>query len=75
MRPKYDFSKAGTNPHAAALKSPVTIRLDRSTVQYFKDLAGKLGMPYQSLINLYLRDCVTNRRTLDMRWRPGGGTG
>ena len=45
MRPKYDFSKAGSNPHAAALKSPVTIRLDRSTVQYFKDLAGKLGMP------------------------------
>ena len=45
MRPKYDFSKASPNPHAAALKSPVTIRLDRSTVQYFKELAGKLGMP------------------------------
>ena len=75
MRPKYDFSKASPNPHAAALKSPVTIRLDRSTVQYFKELASKLGMPYQSLINLYLRDCVATRRTLDMRWRPGGGTG
>jgi uncharacterized protein (DUF4415 family) len=73
MRRKYDFSSARGNPHAKGLKAPVTIRLDRSTVAYFKRLGERLGMPYQSLINLYLRDCVASRRTLDLRWEPGGG--
>jgi uncharacterized protein (DUF4415 family) len=73
MRKRYDFSGASVNPHARGLKSPVTIRLDRMTVGYFKRMGERLGMPYQTLINLYLRDCMATRRTLDMRWRPGGG--
>ena len=71
MRSRYDFSQAKGKPHARGLKAPVTIRLDRSTVAYFKRLAERLDMPYQSLINLYLRDCVASRRTLRMRWKPG----
>jgi uncharacterized protein (DUF4415 family) len=73
MRTRYDFSKARSNPHARTLKSPVTIRLDRVTVTYFKRMAERLDMPYQTLINLYLRDCVATGRKLDLRWKPGGG--
>jgi uncharacterized protein (DUF4415 family) len=74
MRRRYDFSDAKSNPHARSLKAPVTIRLDRSTVVYFKRLGERLGMPYQGLINLYLRDCVAHRRAPSLRWEPGGGT-
>ena len=70
MRQQYDFSKAKKNPYAAKLKRPVTIRLDDSTVRYFKELAGELDIPYQTLINLYLRDCAANERKLSMKWRP-----
>jgi uncharacterized protein (DUF4415 family) len=73
MRRRYDFSKAVPNPHARGLKTPVTIRLDRMTIGYFKRMAERLDMPYQTLINLYLRDCMASGRTLDMRWKPGGG--
>ncbi len=64
MRAHYDFSKmkARPNPYGKLLKQPVTIRLDRDTVAYFKSLATKTGLPYQQLINLYLRDCAMNRR-------------
>jgi uncharacterized protein (DUF4415 family) len=70
MREHYDFSKmkARKNPYIRMLKQPVTIRLDRDTVAYFKALALKTGLPYQNLINLYLRDCALNRRELSMRW-------
>ena len=70
MRDHYDFSKmkARKNPYVKYLKQPVTIRLDRDTVSYFKSLAGDVGIPYQTLINLYLRDCALNRRKLDMKW-------
>ena len=60
--------KARKNPYARLLKQPVTIRLDRETVAYFKSLAVKTGLPYQSLINLYLRDCAVNRRELSVKW-------
>jgi len=52
------------------LKQPVTIRLDRDTVAYFKAMAEKTGLPYQHLINLYLRDCAVNHRELSMQWLP-----
>ena len=70
MREHYDFSKmkARKNPYAKALKQPITIRLDSDTVSYFKSLAKKTGMPYQNLINLYLRDCATHRRKLHLQW-------
>jgi predicted DNA binding CopG/RHH family protein len=70
MRKHYDFSKAKKNPYAKRLKQSVTIRLDQSTVAYFKDLAEEIELPYQSLINLYLRDCAAAKRRLALDWRP-----
>ena len=70
MRDHYDFGqmKGEKNPYAKRLKQPVTIRLDTTTVAYFKTLAEDLGMPYQSLINLYLRDCAMNRKKPNLKW-------
>lgn len=70
MRKHYEFEemKGERNPYVKQLKQPVTIRLDKATVAYFKALAEELGMPYQNLINLYLRDCALNHRTLKLKW-------
>jgi len=70
MRKEYDFSNARRNPYAAKLKQPVTIRLDATAVAYFKGLAAESGIPYQTLINLYLRDCALHGRKLAMQWKP-----
>jgi len=70
MRREYDFSKGKRNPYARRLKRQVTIRLDETTIGYFKRLAQETGIAYQTLINLYLRDCATSRRKLSMRWKP-----
>ncbi len=69
MRSEYDFSKARPNPYVKRLKKQVTIRLDEFTVDYFKSLSEQAGIPYQTLINLYLRDCAAHRREIDMVWR------
>lgn len=69
MRSRYDFAKARPNPYAKELKRPVTIRLDAPTIEYFKAMAADSGIPYQTLINLYLRDCAASRRRPDLRWR------
>ncbi len=71
MRDQYDFSKmkGKRNPYAKQLKQPVTMRLDQDTVLYFKAMAEETGVPYQTLINLYLRDCAVNERRLAMEWR------
>jgi predicted DNA binding CopG/RHH family protein len=69
MRKHYDFSNARPNPYAKRLKKQVTIRLDESTLGYFKGLAERVGMPYQTLINMYLRDCAENRKELRLHWR------
>jgi uncharacterized protein (DUF4415 family) len=69
MRKTYDFSKAKKNPYAAQLKKPVTIRLDEAAIAYFKGISEEVGIPYQSLINLYLRDCAASGRKIDMSWR------
>ncbi len=68
MRTEYDFSKSRKNPHAKQLKRQITIRLDTSAVNYFKELAGELGMPYQNLINLFLRDCAMQKRRPEIQW-------
>ncbi len=70
MRDHYDFEnmKGTKNPYIKELKQPVTMRLDKATVSYFKSLANELGMPYQSLINLYLRDCALNHKKLSLKW-------
>ena len=69
MRQNYDFSKAKRNPYARRLKQQITIRLDKPTIEYFKDLSEESGIPYQTLINLYLRDCATTGRKPSIRWK------
>ncbi len=73
MREHYDFSKirGRKNPYVRRLKQPVTMRLDRETVEYFKALAVKTGIPCQNLINLYLRDCALHEREPSLQWVPG----
>ena len=61
MRKRYDFSKAKRNPYSRRLKKQITIRLDEDTLAYFKALAEDTDIPYQTLINLYLRECATTR--------------
>lgn len=60
--------KGTRNPYRGQLKKPITIRLDHSTIAYFKTLAKELDMPYQHLINLYLRDCAVNQKKLTLKW-------
>jgi len=68
VRKQYDFSKSKKNPYAKLLKRQVTIRLEAEVIDYFKKLASDTGIPYQNLINLYLKDCVNSRRKLALRW-------
>lgn len=68
MRKSYDFSNSVKSPYARKLKKQITIRLDEDTIGYFKDLAESKGIPYQSLINLYLRDCAQTHRDLKLQW-------
>ena len=68
MKASYDFSKARENPYAKSLKRPVTIRLDVPTIDYFKALGVEADLPYQTLINLFLRDCASQRRKLRLGW-------
>jgi predicted DNA binding CopG/RHH family protein len=69
MRKHYDFSNARKNPYASQLKKPVTIRLDEVSISYFKGMAEQTGIPYQSLINLYLKDCAATGKKLSMAWK------
>lgn len=72
MKNEYDFSamRSRKNPYASRLKKSVTIRLGEDVIEYFKSMAEESGIPYQSLINLYLRDCANHHRKLDISWRP-----
>jgi predicted DNA binding CopG/RHH family protein len=69
MRKEYDFSAARNNPYAAQLKKQITIRLDEESITYFKSISEDVGIPYQSLINLYLRDCAASHRKLNLNWK------
>ena len=70
MKVEYDLSKmmSRRNPYAAKLKKPVSMRLSEDVVDYFKDMANEAGVPYPSLINLYLRDCVMQHRKVQIAW-------
>jgi len=72
MRAHYDFAqmKSQKNPYVRHLKQPVSMRLDKAIVTYFKQQASDVGMPYQNIINLYLRDCAARRRRLQLNWVP-----
>ena len=71
MKSEYDLSKMKSrkNPYPAKLKKPVTMRLSEDVIGYFKQMAEEKGVPYQSLINLNLRDCVTTHRKIDIACR------
>jgi len=68
MRETYDFSNSVKNPYAKRSKKQITIRIDENTIAYFKEMAENKGIPYQSLINLYLRDCALEKRELQTTW-------
>ena len=70
MKKEYDLSKMKSrkNPYASKLKKPVTMRLGEDVINYFKRMAEDSGVPYQSLINLYLRDCISQHRKVDISW-------
>lgn len=69
MRKEYDFAKSRKNPYASQLKKQITIRLDEDSISYFKVVSEEVGIPYQSLINLYLRDCAASHRKLNLNWK------
>ena len=74
MKSEYEFStmKSRRNPYSSKLKRQVTIRMGDDVIDYFKEMAERTGVPYQSLINLYLRDCVAQKRELDLSWPSKG---
>ncbi len=68
MKEEYDFSKARKNPYADKLKKQITINIDTDTIDYFKAQAKFSGIPYQTLINLYLSDCAAQKKQLQISW-------
>lgn len=74
MKTEYDLSamRLRKNPYAEKLKKSVTLRLSENVISYFKKMAEETGVPYQSLINLYLRDCVSQHRKIDISWQTEG---
>jgi predicted DNA binding CopG/RHH family protein len=69
MRDDYDFSKSVRNPYARKLKRPITIRLEPDTIDYFKNLSSTTGIPYQSLMNMFLSDCARNHKQPQVSWK------
>ncbi len=69
MRKEYDFSAARKNPYAAQLKKQITIRLDEESITYFRAISEDVGIPYQSLMNLYLRECAASHRKFSLNWK------
>jgi len=71
MQKEYDLSKLKSrkNPYASKLKKSVTMRLSEDVIEYFKDMSKTSGLPYQNLINLYLRDCAQKHKEIDISWR------
>ena len=71
MLEEYDIDRLNPrpNPYAKELKKQVTIKISLNVIEYFKEQANKVGMPYQTLINLYLLDCVSNKRELKLTWK------
>ena len=69
MRDQYDFSNSVPNLYVKKLKKQITIRLDQDVIEYFKQLSEQNGIPYQNLINLYLKDCASSHKELKMDWQ------
>lgn len=75
LEKEFNFSKAIKNPYAKVLKKPITINLDESVIGYFKSESDNVGVPYQTLINMYLKDCMINKRHLNLSWGYASGGG
>ena len=73
MRKEYDFSKmkGRKNPYAKELKKQITLRVGVDVLEYFKGLAEETGIPYQNLIDMYLRDCVLSKKRPSLKWASG----
>lgn len=69
MREEYNFDNARKNPYSKKLKKQITINIDSSTIAFFKTQSVSSGIPYQTLINLYLSDCAEQKRQLDVSWK------
>ena len=68
MRKEYNFSKSVKNPYAKKLKKQISIRIEKETINYFRNVASETGIPYQNLIDLYLRDCAESHKKLKFKW-------
>lgn len=69
MKTEYDFTSARKNPYTGKLKQQITINIDSDTIAYFKTMSETSGIPYQTLINLYLADCARNNKRLSIAWQ------
>ena len=69
MKKEYDFSKAKKNPYTKLLKKQITINLSEEVLDYFKEMSNKTSIPYQTLINFYLLDCVKSNKKIDISWK------
>ena len=69
MNKEFDMTNATRGTMGKKPKQQVTIKIDADTIAYFKKLAVRSGIPYQSLINLYLTDCANNKKELYMVWK------
>ena len=68
MREEYDFSQGRKNPYVKKQKKQITINIDANAIEYFKQQSDRSGIPYQTLINLYLMDCAEKKKTLQLTW-------
>ena len=69
MKSQYDFSKAKKNPYTKLIKKQITINISEEVLDYFKEMSEKTSIPYQTLMNFYLLDCVKNKKTIEMSWK------
>ena len=69
MKEEYDFTEARKNPYVGKLKQQITINIDSDVIAYFKKMSEASGIPYQTLINLYLADCAKNNKQLSVSWQ------
>jgi len=68
MKEEYDFANARKNPYSAKLKKQITINIDAKAIEYFKEQSEASGIPYQTLINMYLVDCAEKKKKLNLSW-------
>lgn len=71
MKEEYDFSNSIKNPYAKKVKKQISIKIENDTIIYFKELAVKIGIPYQNLMNSYLTDCAIKNIEPHLQWNKG----